>query len=178
MLSLTTLEKPSLFNCDVVVGTSQRFGIPLGYGGPHAGYFATKKQYKRSIPGRIIGVSKDTDGNRALRMSLQTREQHIKRDRATSNICTAQVLLSVMAGMYAVYHGKDGLIKIATKIATLTQLLENGISSLDYNQENDNFFDTLKIKVSSEDKDKIKKLAETNHLNFRYFETKVLGLLM
>ena len=161
---------------DAVVGNSQRFGVPMGYGGPHAAFYATKEEFKRHIPGRIIGVSVDSAGNNAYRMALQTREQHIKRDRATSNICTAQVLLSVMAGMYAVYHGKDGLIKIATKIATLTQLLENGISSLDYNQENENFFDTLKIKVSSEDKDKIKKLAETNYLNFRYFETDHIGI--
>ncbi|MFL2999108.1 MAG: aminomethyl-transferring glycine dehydrogenase [Cytophagales bacterium] len=176
LMSLVLLKSPGEMGADAVVGNSQRFGVPMGYGGPHAAFYATKEEFKRHIPGRIIGVSVDSAGNNAYRMALQTREQHIKRDRATSNICTAQVLLSVMAGMYAVYHGKDGLIKIATKIATLTQLLENGISSLDYNQENENFFDTLKIKVSSEDKDKIKKLAEKNHLNFRYFETDHIGI--
>ena len=139
----------------------------MGYGGPHAAFFATKEEFKRHIPGRIIGVSVDSSGNSAYRMALQTREQHIKRDRATSNICTAQVLLSVMAGMYVVYHGKEGLVKIATKIAELTQLLNDGLNSLGYIQENSNFFDTLKVKVSSKQKLEIHKKAEKNSINFR-----------
>ena len=176
LMSLVLLKSPGEMGADAVVGNSQRFGVPMGYGGPHAAFFSTREEFKRHIPGRIIGVSVDSAGNNAYRMALQTREQHIKRDRATSNICTAQVLLSVMAGMYAVYHGKDGLTKIATKIASLTQLLENGISSLGYTQENDNYFDTLKIKVSSDNKNAIRKLAEKSNINFRYFDTDHVGI--
>ncbi len=165
ILSLVMLESPGHFGVDVVVGTTQRFGIPLGYGGPHAAYFATKDEYKRSIPGRIIGVTKDTDGNRALRMALQTREQHIKRDKATSNICTAQVLLAVMAGMYAVYHGPEGLKYIARKVHNGAATLANALEKLGFEQLNETYFDTIAIKT---DATKIKFLAEAKEVNFYY----------
>ena len=165
ILSLVKLKAPAEFGVDVVVGTTQRFGIPLGYGGPHAGYFATKTKYKRNIPGRIIGVTKDKDGGRALRMALQTREQHIKREKATSNICTAQVLLAVMAGMYAVYHGKNGLQFIADKVHRNTKKLSTQIEKLGFKQLNSSYFDTLLIKV---DANTLKPIAEQKEINFNY----------
>lgn len=176
LMSLVLLKSPGEMGADAVVGNSQRFGVPMGYGGPHAAFYATREEFKRHIPGRIIGVSVDSAGNNAYRMALQTREQHIKRDRATSNICTAQVLLSVMAGMYSVYHGREGLTKIALKITTLASLLEKGLKSLGFSQENDNFFDTLKVNVSDKNKEAIRELAESNHMNFRFFNTDHIGI--
>ena len=158
---------------DVVLGTTQRFGIPLGYGGPHAAYFATKDEYKRSMPGRIIGVTVDTDGNRALRMALQTREQHIKRDKATSNICTAQVLLSVMAGMYAVYHGPKGLQYIADKVHALTTTLANELEKLGLYQTNTAYFDTIVIKTDAK---KVRIIAEKHEVNFYYIDENTVSI--
>ena len=174
ILSLVVLEAPGHFGADVVVGTTQRFGIPMGYGGPHAAYFATKEAYKRHIPGRIIGVTKDMNGERALRMALQTREQHIKRDRATSNICTAQVLLAVMAGMYAVYHGPKGLKYIANKVHQNTALLAKSLTNTGLTLENDVFFDTIRIKVT--DTKKIKEIALSNEVNFYYPDSTTVSI--
>ncbi|MBK5192500.1 MAG: aminomethyl-transferring glycine dehydrogenase [Flavobacteriaceae bacterium] len=165
LLSLVKLQAPGELGVDVVVGTTQRFGIPLGYGGPHAAYFATKDEYKRSLPGRIIGITKDLNGNRALRMALQTREQHIKRDKATSNICTAQVLLAVMAGMYAVYHGPKGLHYIADTVHRSAVSLAKKLEELGFNQLNSSYFDTLKITANAS---VVKDLSEKNKINFYY----------
>jgi glycine dehydrogenase len=163
LMLMVTIEPPSPDKIDVVVGTTQRFGIPLGYGGPHAAFFATKEKYKRNIPGRIIGVTKDIDGDHSLRMALQTREQHIKRDRATSNICTAQVLLAVMAGMYAVYHGPKGLKDISNSIHLKAVYLYNRVSSLGIPIKYSKFFDTITLECNTQE---ISKIALSKNINF------------
>jgi glycine dehydrogenase len=173
ILSLALLTSPGEMGADVVLGTTQRFGIPLGYGGPHAAYFATKDEYKRSMPGRIIGVTVDTNGNRALRMALQTREQHIKRDKATSNICTAQVLLSVMAGMYAVYHGPKGLQYIANKVHSSAVTLANELEKLGLYQINPSYFDTIAVKADAK---KVRVIAEQNEVNFYYIDENTVSI--
>ena len=176
LLALTMLKPPGEMGADVVVGSSQRFGIPMGYGGPHAGFFATRESYKRQIPGRIIGASVDKHGNPGYRMALQTREQHIRREKATSNICTAQVLLAVMAGMYAVYHGPEGLRAIAERTHGLARLTEKGLNSMGYRQANDHYFDTLKVEVEEEVAEKIKAAAMERKVNFRYFNKGAVGI--
>ncbi len=177
LMAMLMIKSPGEMGADIVVGSTQRFGVPKGYGGPHAAYFATKEEFKRQMPGRIIGASLDANGKNAYRMALQTREQHIRREKATSNICTAQVLLAVMAGMYTVYHGPRGLRKIATRIHSLATILDASLTKQGCTQLNQNYFDTLKIKLpENSNQEDVKAEALANGVNFRYFKTGEIGI--